>query len=91
LVLLLLSLAVIFFTPRFVLAIVCGDSQPVRSAYQPPASSTFLSERTSHRQLAATSQQFSSLRTNHHQPSATSQPKMLSAAGSIHRSSAVRK
>jgi hypothetical protein len=25
-----------------------GDSRPVRSAYQPPASSTFLSEQTSH-------------------------------------------
>jgi hypothetical protein len=48
--------------------------QPVRSAYQPPASSTFLSERISHQQPAATSQQYSSLRTNQHQPSATSQP-----------------
>jgi hypothetical protein len=51
--------------------------QPVRSAYQPPASSTFLSERTSHQQPAATSQQYSSLRTNQHQPSATSQPNRL--------------
>jgi hypothetical protein len=50
---------------------------PVRSAYQPPASSTFLSERTSHQQPAATSQQYSSLRTNQHQPSATSQPNRL--------------
>jgi hypothetical protein len=49
----------------------------VRSAYQPPASSTFLSERTSHQQPAATSQQYSSLRTNQHQPSATSQPNRL--------------
>jgi hypothetical protein len=54
------------------------NSQPVRSAYQPPASSTFLSERTSHQQPAATSQQYSSLRTNQHQPSATSQPNRLS-------------
>jgi hypothetical protein len=51
--------------------------QPDRSAYQPPASSTFLSERTSHQQPAATSQQYSSLRTNQHQPSATSQPNRL--------------
>jgi hypothetical protein len=41
----------------------------VRSAYQPPASSTFLSEQISH--------QHSSLRTNQHQPSATSQPNRL--------------
>jgi hypothetical protein len=49
------------------------QSQLVRSAYQPPASSTFLSERTSHQQPAATSQQYSSLRTHQHQhqPSAT--------------------
>jgi hypothetical protein len=32
------------------------SKQPVRSAYQPPASSTFLSERISHQQPAATSQ-----------------------------------
>jgi hypothetical protein len=51
--------------------------QPVRSAYQPPASSTFLSERTSHQQPAATSQQYSSLRTNQHHPSATRQPNRL--------------
>jgi hypothetical protein len=51
-----------------------GVLRPVRSAYQPPASSTFLSERTRHKQPAATSQQYSSLRTNQHQPSATSQP-----------------
>jgi hypothetical protein len=48
--------------------------RPVRLAYQPPASSTFLSQETSHQQPAATSQQYSSLRTNQHQPSATSQP-----------------
>jgi hypothetical protein len=48
------------------------DNQPVRSAYQPPASSTFLSERISHQQPAATSQQYSSLRTNQHQPPAIS-------------------
>jgi hypothetical protein len=29
------------------------DNQPVRSAYQPPASSTFLSEQTSHQQSAS--------------------------------------
>jgi hypothetical protein len=46
--------------------------RPVRLAYQPPASSTFLSQQTSH-------QQCSSLRTNQHQPSATSQPNRLMA------------
>jgi hypothetical protein len=51
--------------------------QHVRSACQPPDSGTFLSERTSHEQPAATSQQYSSLRTNQHQPSATSQPNRL--------------
>jgi hypothetical protein len=39
----------------------------VRLAYQPPASSTFLSEQI------ATSQQYFSLRTNQNQPSATKQ------------------
>jgi hypothetical protein len=39
--------------------------QPVHSAYQPPASGTFLSEQTS--------QQYFSLTTNQHQSSATSQ------------------
>jgi hypothetical protein len=52
----------------------------VRLAYQPPANSTFLSEQTSHQQLAKTSQQYSSLRTNHHQPSATSQPNNLNCS-----------
>jgi hypothetical protein len=41
--------------------------RPVRSAYQPPASSISLSEQTS--------QQYFSLTTNQHQPSATSQTK----------------
>jgi hypothetical protein len=58
-----------------------GTMQPVRSAYQPPASSTFLSERISHQQPAATSHQYSSLRTNQHQPSATSQPNRLMIIG----------
>jgi hypothetical protein len=43
--------------------------RPVRLAYQPPASSTFLSEQTS--------QQYFSLTTNQHQPSATSQTNRL--------------
>jgi hypothetical protein len=50
--------------------------QPVRLAYQPPASSTFLSQQTSHQQ-PATSQQYFSLRTNQHQPSATNQTNRL--------------
>jgi hypothetical protein len=62
-----------------------GDEDPVRSAYQPPASSTFLSELTSHQQPAATSQQYSSLRTNQHQPSATSQPNTLEEAATGNR------
>jgi hypothetical protein len=53
------------------------NHEPVRSAYQPPASSTFISEQTSHQQPAATSQQYFSFRTNQHQPSATSQPNRL--------------
>jgi hypothetical protein len=50
--------------------------QPVRSAYQPPANSTFLSEQTSHQQPASStflSQQISTS----HQPSATSQTNRL--------------
>jgi hypothetical protein len=62
---------------RKVVKMTRPDEQPVRSAYQPPANSTFLSERTSHQQPAATSQQYCSLRTNQHQPSATSQPNRL--------------
>jgi hypothetical protein len=64
-------------TNDFFFAVAKANYRPVRSAYQPPASSTFLSERTSHQQSAATSQQYSSLRTNQHQPSATSQPNRL--------------
>jgi hypothetical protein len=60
------------------LQLIGNYSRPVRSAYQPPASSTFLSEQTNHQQPAATSQQYSSLRTNQHQSSATSQPNRLS-------------
>jgi hypothetical protein len=62
--------------------------RPVRLAYQPPASSTFLSDQTSHEQPTsrtflrpnqprATSQPYFSLRTNQHQPSATSQTNRL--------------
>jgi hypothetical protein len=56
----------------------------VRSAYQPPASSTFLSKQISHQQFSlktnqppAITQQYFSLRTNQHLPSATSQTNML--------------
>jgi hypothetical protein len=45
------------------------DHRPVRLAYQPPASGTFLSEQTSH--------QYFSLRTNQHQPLATNQTNRL--------------
>jgi hypothetical protein len=45
------------------------SNQPVRSAYQPPASSTFLSEQTSHQQSANST--FLSEQTNtSHQPPA---------------------
>jgi hypothetical protein len=50
--------------------------RPVRLAYQPPASSIFLSEQISHHS-PATRQQYFSLRTNQHQPSATSQTNRL--------------
>jgi hypothetical protein len=46
-------------------------------------SNTFLLERISHQQPAATSQQYSSLRTNQHQPSATSQPNRLGDGSAV--------
>jgi hypothetical protein len=51
--------------------------------YQPQSSITFLSERISHQQPAAISQQYSSLRTN--QPSATSQPNRLTTPRALPR------
>jgi hypothetical protein len=38
---------------KFSYLLIVFGMQPVRSAYQPPASSTFLSERTSHQQPAS--------------------------------------
>jgi hypothetical protein len=61
-------------TFRIIQNCISGLIQPVRSAYQPPASSTF-SFRTN--QPPATSQPYFSLRTNQHQPSATSQTNSL--------------
>jgi hypothetical protein len=49
------------------------DLRPVRLAYHPPASSTFLSEQTSHQQPANST----FLRTNQHLPPATSQTNIL--------------
>jgi hypothetical protein len=48
-------------------------TRPVRLAYQPPTSSTFLLEQTSHQQPANNF----SLGTNQHQPSATSKTNRL--------------
>jgi hypothetical protein len=43
--------------------------RPVRLAYQPPASSTFLSEQTSHQQPASST--FLSEQISHHQPASS--------------------
>jgi hypothetical protein len=45
-----------------------GDERPVRLAYQPPASSTFLSEQTSHQQLASSTFISEQISTSHHPP-----------------------
>jgi hypothetical protein len=42
--------------------------QPVRSAYQPPANSTFLSEQTSHQQSASSTFLSEQISTNHQPP-----------------------
>jgi hypothetical protein len=42
--------------------------QPVRSAYQPPASSTFLSEQTSHQQPASSTFLSQQISTSHQPP-----------------------
>jgi hypothetical protein len=42
--------------------------QPVRSAYQPPASSTFLSEQTSHQQSASSTFLSEQINTSHLPP-----------------------
>jgi hypothetical protein len=42
--------------------------QPVRSAYQPPASSTFLSEQTSHQQSASSTFLSKQTSTSHQPP-----------------------
>jgi hypothetical protein len=41
------------------------NSQPVRSAYQPPASSTFHSEQTSHQQSASSTFLSEQISTSH--------------------------
>jgi hypothetical protein len=45
--------------------------QPVRSAYQPPANSTFLSEQTSHQQSASSTLLSAQINTSHHPPAKT--------------------
>jgi hypothetical protein len=52
--------------------------RPIRLAYQPPASTTFLSEQTSHQQSANNTFLSEQISTNH-QPSATSQTNRLVA------------
>jgi hypothetical protein len=47
---------------------VRSDIQPVRSAYQPPASSTFLSERISHQQPASSTLLSEQTSTSHQAP-----------------------
>jgi hypothetical protein len=53
-----------------------ANPHPVRLAYQPPASSTFLSEQTSHQQSASITL-LSEQTSTSHQPPATSQPNTL--------------
>jgi hypothetical protein len=45
-----------------------NNLQHVRSAYQPPASSTFLSEQTSHQQLASITFLSEQISTSHQPP-----------------------
>jgi hypothetical protein len=44
------------------------DHQPIRLAYQPPASSTFLSEQTSHQQSANNTFLSQQISTSHQPP-----------------------
>jgi hypothetical protein len=53
-----------YFQPEFSLATL----QPVRSAYQPPASSTFLSEQISHQQPANSTFLSQQISTSHQPP-----------------------
>jgi hypothetical protein len=45
-----------------------GNKQPVRLAYQPPASSIFLSEQTSHQQSASSTFLSEQISTSHQPP-----------------------
>jgi hypothetical protein len=60
--------------------------QPVRSAYPPPATSTFLSEQTSHQQPASSTTLLSEQTSNSHQPPAkwTGSVEMCSAHSDGH-------
>jgi hypothetical protein len=53
-----------YFQPEFSLATL----QPVRSAYQPPASSTFISEQISHQQPANSTFLSQQISTSHQPP-----------------------
>jgi hypothetical protein len=50
------------------MGIIIESHQPVRSAYQPPAISTFLSEQTSHQQSASNTFLSEQINTNHQPP-----------------------
>jgi hypothetical protein len=67
----------VHYSTKILLAFLYGDCgcddklascnmQPFRLAYQPPASSTFLSEQTSHQQPASISQNKPAPAINHH-------------------------
>jgi hypothetical protein len=51
------------------------DHQPVRLAYQPPASSTFLSEQTSHQQTASSTFLSEQTSTSHQPPAGNGKKK----------------
>jgi hypothetical protein len=50
------------------LMFLCYNTRPVRLAYQPPASSTFLSEQTSHQQPASSTFLSQQISTSHQPP-----------------------
>jgi hypothetical protein len=55
-------------------------SQPIRSAYQPPASSTFLSEETSHQQSASSAFLSEQISTSHQPPAKRTGCNQVSSA-----------
>jgi hypothetical protein len=57
-----------------------GYQWPVRLAYQPPASSTFLSEQSSHQQPASSTFLSEQISTSHQPPATSHQPNERAAA-----------